>query len=118
MPLSPALAVWLQERGHQAVHASQIGLHRATDETIIGRASESSQVIITADLDYPRLLALAPTNGPGIILYRAGDFSEQESLQGLERAFRAIPEDDFPRSIVVIERERIRRRRLPLSADD
>ena len=37
MPLSPALSRWLTERGHDAVHASEAGLHAASDIEIIER---------------------------------------------------------------------------------
>jgi predicted nuclease of predicted toxin-antitoxin system len=38
MPLSPGLAAWLREQGHDAVHAADIGLHRASDAEILVRA--------------------------------------------------------------------------------
>jgi len=31
------------------------------------------RTVVTADLDYPRLLALAGAAGPGRILFRGGD---------------------------------------------
>lgn len=67
LPLSPALAVWLQARGHDAVHAMHVGLARASDATILQRAAAEGQVIITADLDYPRLLAVVHAATPGVI---------------------------------------------------
>jgi predicted nuclease of predicted toxin-antitoxin system len=51
MPLSPALAVWLVDLGHDAVHATALGLHRATDSDIVARAKRESRTVITADLD-------------------------------------------------------------------
>ena len=59
MPLSPALAVWLKGQGYDAVHAAQLGLSRAPDLDIMACAKREGRTIITADLDYPRLLALA-----------------------------------------------------------
>jgi hypothetical protein len=47
-------------------------------------------------------------------LFRGGNYSEQESLERLERTLDTIPEDDFPHSIVVVEKRRIRQGRLPL----
>jgi predicted nuclease of predicted toxin-antitoxin system len=114
MPLSPELAVWLRQRGHDALHVTELGLARAADGEILERAHREHRVVVTADLDYPRLLALAQWEGPGLLLFRGGNYSEQESLDRLERALAAVPEDDLPRSIVVIEKSRIRQRRLPL----
>ena len=76
MPLSPALAVWLVERGHDAVHAADLGLARETDAAIMARAKLEGRTVITADLDYPRLLTLAHATEPSVILFREGDWSD------------------------------------------
>jgi len=55
MPLSPDLAQWLIEEGHDAIHARDIGLDQASDAEIIAGARREKRTIITADLDYPRL---------------------------------------------------------------
>jgi predicted nuclease of predicted toxin-antitoxin system len=114
MPLSPGLAVWLGQQGHDAVHALDLGLSRAPDELILELARREERMVVTADLDYPRLLALARAEAPGLILFRGGDYSEQESIDCLRRALETIPEEEWVTSIVVIEKDRIRRRRLPL----
>jgi len=114
MPLAPALAEWLVERGHDAIHASVAGLSGASDAEILHRALEESRAVVTADLDYPRLLALTGSRGPGLILFRGGDYSELELLQRLERLLTTVPTSDLSTCIIVIERNRIRRRRLPV----
>lgn len=114
MPLSPALAAWLVQQDHDALHALQAGLDRSSDEVILGRARNEKRVIITADLDYPRLLALAQAEGPGLILFRGGNYGEQEAIERLTRVLETIPNEELPNSIVVVEKGRIRRRRLPL----
>ena len=55
MPLSPALAAWLADRGHDAVHAAELGLERETDVAIMARAKQEMRTVVTVDLDYPRL---------------------------------------------------------------
>jgi predicted nuclease of predicted toxin-antitoxin system len=114
MPLSPELATWLKEQGYNAVHASDIGLYTASDETILEHARTEQQVIITADLDYPRILALTQANGPGVILFRGGNYSEQEAKELLEHSLNTIPHEEFSISLIVIEKTRIRRRKLPI----
>ena len=117
MPLSPALALWLVQQGHDAVHAVEIGLNRSSDTTILKHAQNEQRVVITADLDYPRLLALTQTEGPGLILFRGGNYSEQEAMERLSRVLEVIPDEELPNSIIVIEKGRIRRRRLPLKSN-
>jgi predicted nuclease of predicted toxin-antitoxin system len=114
MPLSPALAGWLTQQGHDAVHALHLGLDRSPDEIILARARDDGRVVITADLDYPRLLALTQAEGPGLILFRGGDYSEEEALDRLRVALDKVAEADLPHSVVVIEKARIRQRRLPI----
>jgi predicted nuclease of predicted toxin-antitoxin system len=114
MPLSPALARWLAQQGHDAVHVLDIALDRASDEIILARARKEDTVIVTADLDYPRLLALVHAEGPGVILFRGGNYSEQEVIRRLQRALETVPNEDLSRSVIVIEPNRIRQRRLPL----
>jgi predicted nuclease of predicted toxin-antitoxin system len=114
MPLSPALAAWLVQQGHDAVHALELKLDRASDAAILDRARNERRVVVTADLDYPRLLALAGTEGPGLILLRGGNYSEQDAVGRLARVIEMTPDEEMENSIVVIERGRIRRRRLPL----
>ena len=65
MPLSPGLAGWLVDQGHEAVHALEIGLERASDASILELARKEDRVIVTADLDYPRLLAFSQAEGLG-----------------------------------------------------
>ena len=83
--------------GHEAVHALA-----------------GSRVVITADLDFPRLFALMGAGDPGLILLRGGNYSESESLECVRRVLAAVPEEELPRSIVVVDPERIRRRWLPV----
>lgn len=114
MPLSPELATWLVRLGHDAVHAGDIGLHRASDVRVLKRARMEQRVVVTADLDYTRLLALSQADGPGLILFRAGNYSERETMERLKLALEVVPSKELLTSIVIIEKRRIRRRRLPI----
>ena len=67
MPLSPPSARWLVVEGHAALQVSELGLSRAPDVEIIERAKHEGRTIVTADLDYPRLLALAQSTEPSLI---------------------------------------------------
>jgi predicted nuclease of predicted toxin-antitoxin system len=115
MPLSPALAVWLRKQGHDAVHAVESELERATDNQIIDHARLEGRTIVTADLDYPRLLVLARTVNPSLILFRDGDWNDADVIVRMDEILRALSENDVAGSIIVVERGgRVRRRRLPI----
>ena len=117
MPLSPDLAHWLEQQGHDAAHAFHLGLGHASDEEVLERARSEARVVVTADLDYPRLLALSGSRGPALILFRGGDYSENESVQLMARVLAAISAQELSKSIVVVDRKRIRKRHLPIESD-
>jgi hypothetical protein len=50
-----------------------------------------------------------------VILFRGGNFSEQEARDRLARVLDAVPAVELISSIIVIEKSRIRHRRLPLA---
>lgn len=114
MPLSPSLSQWLTDLGHDAVHASEIGLHAASDVEIIERAKREVRTVVTADLDYPRLIATAGGDSPSLILFRGGDWTEAGVRARLAEVLSALTEKEIEGSIVAIDRDRVRRRRLPI----
>ena len=114
MPVTPDAVGHLGRAGHEAVHATSIGLATAPDHQILGAARAQDRVVVTADLDYPRLLALERAQGLGVILFRGGSYSDREMLELLDRVLVTVPESELQRSITVVDRHRIRRRRLPI----
>jgi len=114
MALSPDLAIWPRSQGHDAVHASELALNRAPDTQILSISLDGEPVVISADLDFPRLLALAGAGGPGLILLRSGNYSEAESLECVRRVLMSVAAEDLPRSIVVVDQKSVRRRPLPI----
>ena len=114
MPLSPTLVAWLNDQGHDAVHGAELGLIRAPDVAIMAHAKQQDRTIITADLDYSRLLAISRSVEPSLILFRDGDWSEAAVIVRMREILRALTEVDITQSIIVVDRDRVRRRRLPI----
>ena len=114
MALSPGLSAWLGSHGHDAVHASQLGLDQAPDNIVLQTALSQNRIIVTADLDFPRLLASLRTDGPGLILLRGGNYSEGEALACARRVLAVVGPEELPSSILVVDQNEIRKRRLPV----
>ena len=114
MPLSPLLASVLNADGHDAIHAASIGLHKAADNEIMQHAIQTGRVVITADLDYPRLLALAAAVEPSVILFRGGNWRDSEVAERLLHIQSLPVASELERCILTVERDRVRRRQLPL----
>ena len=53
--LPPALCGWLRERGHEAVHVSEIGMIAASDTEIAARAEADDAVLVSKDEDFVTL---------------------------------------------------------------
>jgi predicted nuclease of predicted toxin-antitoxin system len=117
MPVSATLLGVLRAHGHEGVHAHQIGKDRASDSDLLETARRERRVIITADLDFPQLLALSQADGPGIILFRGGNYSDHEMCGLLERVLDEVAPEVLESSICVVDRNRVRIARLPLRAD-
>lgn len=115
MPVTPDSVSHLQAAGHDAVHADAIGLARASDSEVLAVARREERIVVTADLDYPRLLALESASGPGIILFRGGTYSDAEMLALIDRVLAQSARLDLPHSVTVVDRGRIRRRSLPIT---
>ncbi len=114
MPVTPQAVEFLSARGHEAVHAFAIGLGTSPDEVILERARKEGRIVVTADLDYPRLLALLEADQPGVLLFRGGSYSDVEMLSLLGRVLAAVEPAELAVSLTVVDRRRVRRRHLPL----
>jgi predicted nuclease of predicted toxin-antitoxin system len=114
MPVSASLLDVLQTFGHESVRAHQIGQDRATDRALLALARREERIIVTADLDFPQMLALSAAEGPGLILFRGGNYSDVEMAELLERVLVQVRAEDLERSVCVVDKRRIRITRLPL----
>ncbi len=116
-PVSPLLAEWLRSAeggGHDAVHVRDRGLSTADDASLFALAQEEGRIVITADLDFARIMALSGSNGPGLILFRAGNVSDVAMLELLRRVLSEVDDETLPNSVVVVEERSIRIARLPI----
>ena len=80
----------------------------------MARARFEGRTIITADLDYPHLLAMAQATQPSPILFRDGNWSDAEIVTRMAHVLVSLIETDIAQSIIVVERDRVRKRPLPL----
>jgi predicted nuclease of predicted toxin-antitoxin system len=114
MPVSTVLIDVLEAYEHEGVHAHQIGKERATDRELLEIARQEDRVVITADLDFPRLLALSSAAGPGLILFRGGNYSDVEMCDLLERVLKQVMSETLACSICVVDKKRIHITQLPI----
>ena len=114
MPVSPRTVAFLRELGHHVVHVLDIGMGRATDEEIVDRAKAEHMSVLTEDLDYGAILAATGEMEPGVVILRVGNWKTEHINERLSQVLHDISEDSFRSAIVLIERQRVRIRRLPI----
>jgi predicted nuclease of predicted toxin-antitoxin system len=115
MPVSPSLVAVLESFGYTGTHVSDLDLHKAPDTEILELARTTGAIVITADHDFPRLLALSAAIGPGVILFRGGNYSTVEMGALLRQVLDLVPPETLQVSICVVDKTRVRITALPLT---
>ena len=81
--LPPALARWIVERGHEASHVFDLGLHEADDPVIWERAQTENAIIISKDQDFVDRWTLSD-RPVALVWIRRGNCSNQALIEWLE----------------------------------
>jgi predicted nuclease of predicted toxin-antitoxin system len=110
--LSPRVAEWLRNEGHDAVHVFDLGLSQAGDHQILQEAARGRQVLVTVDLDFGEILARSEGRTSVLILRlrSTGTASVVRRLDvALPQAAAALGEG----AVVTVGEGSLRVRRLP-----
>ena len=93
-------------------------MQAAPDEEIFDKAAREERVVVSADTDFGTLLALRNSDKPSVIIFRrvSGRRPEDQARLLLDQ-LPGLGEHLEQGSVVVIEEDRIRVRRLPVSGD-
>jgi len=68
--LSPRLLSPLRQSGHDVVHVAEMDMLTALDTEILQIAEKDQRVVVTADTDFPMMLALHRASSPSVVLLR------------------------------------------------
>lgn len=107
------LAPVLRGEGHDVLELRELRLQWMPDPQIVARAIAEQRVIVTFDLDFPKLLAHSRGQFPSLVVFRLqAKFEQVVSL--LLRVLEAHAADLAEGAIVVVEPDGMRVRRLPV----
>jgi predicted nuclease of predicted toxin-antitoxin system len=114
--LSARIAARLGAAGHDAVHVTSVGLGSTDDAVILDAASESSQVVLTADADFSTMLALQNRSQPSVLMLRSSDhLTPDEQADLILRTLEQVGSELDDGAVASVSPERIRIRTLPIS---
>lgn len=79
------LALWLQQRGHEAVHTLELARqNRTPDSSLLDLANAEQRVLITKDTDFQMTLEL-DQGPPKLLLVTTGNIHNDELLELFSR---------------------------------
>lgn len=104
----------LRQRGHDAVHAGELGLDREPDNAVLQRARTEGRIVLTFDLDFGDLLAAGGQTLPSVIVFRLQDETPASVTPRLMRVIAERQTELSSGAIIVVEESRYRLRRLPI----
>jgi predicted nuclease of predicted toxin-antitoxin system len=115
MNLPPSWVEVLQAGGHDAVHWSQIGLPRASDQEILLWSRQNGFVVFTHDLDFGAILAATGASSPSVIQVRSQDVTPQGMGKRLLAALSQFTRELEQGSLISVDDASERVRILPIA---
>jgi predicted nuclease of predicted toxin-antitoxin system len=117
MNLSPRWVDALAGAGHDAIHWSTVGRPNASDHELIAWAIAEGRTFLTADLDYPAILAAGRHRRPSVVLLRSEAWNPESMTEIVVSALAWAETELISGAIVAVDMARARLRILPLQPD-
>jgi len=110
-----AVARWLRstKSDWSVVHTSEVGLSGAPDDVVFAWAQQEKAAVLTFDEDFADRRAFSVSEHFGIIRLRVWPTTVEEVQSGISRLIASIDVVELPRSLVIIDKKKIRIRRYP-----
>lgn len=112
--IAPRTVEFLRTLGHDVCRVTYLLPANASDQAIVERAAQEHRIILTQDLDFSSIIALSGRPGPSLLSLRLTSSKIELVNSVLQRILPILESDLEHGSIVTVEDQRIRLRRLPL----
>lgn len=113
--ISPRTVEFLSSLGHDVVRVNSILLVTSPDESIVAFASREQRTILTQDLDFSAIIALAGERLPSLLTLRLSSSRIEYVNAVLQKILPALEQDVTAGMLITVEDDRVRRRSLPIS---
>ena len=117
MGVDVRVAAWLREQRHEAVHLREEGLQRLPNGEIFTKAISENRIILTFDLDFGEIAALARGRKASVVVFRFHNTRTQHILERLAVVLADCSGILERGAVVVVEETRHRIRLLPVGHD-
>ena len=107
---------WLRGQAHDAVHLSEQGLQRLANGEIFRKAVAENRCVLTFDLDFSEIAALAGGSKGSVILVRLGDPGHRHVIDRLSVVLAQSAAAIEKGAVISVEETRHRVRYLPIGA--
>jgi predicted nuclease of predicted toxin-antitoxin system len=114
MNLSPASVPYLGSAGIAATRWSSIGAAYASDPTIFAHAKAAGLIVLTHDLDFGAILAVAGGDKPSVVQIRAADVSPSAIGAEIVAALKQMSHELEMGALLTVDPGKTRLRLLPL----
>jgi predicted nuclease of predicted toxin-antitoxin system len=107
---------WLQQvrPDWTVTHVNLIGLMGRSDAEVFRWAQVNQSIIISYDEDFADARMFPLGAHGGIIRLRVWPTTVDVTIAGLKRVLDQVPEEDWRRSLIIVDNQRIRLRRAPV----
>jgi len=117
MGISPGTLAHLRGQGHDVVHLADEGLQRLPDPWIVAKARRERRVILTVDLDFADLLALAGERYPSAIIFRLANQTPPSINAALDRCILPLADALDQGAVLSVGEAAVRVRPLPIEPE-
>lgn len=107
-------ADFLRLGGEEAVHVSEIGMAKSTDELILDHAAKQNRIIVTLDADFHAILALSGAAGPSVIRIRVEGLTARPAADLIMKISGKFGSHLMNGCVISCDEEKVRLRKLPL----
>lgn len=108
---------WLRQKGHDATHLRDQGLHRMPNGQIFVKAIAEGRIVITFDLDFGEIAALTKGQKASVILFRLKNTRTSHVLERLSAVVERFAAALEKGAIIIVEEARHRVRYFPVGGE-
>ena len=114
MGVAQRVVQWLKAEGHDAVHLRDQNLHRLPNGAILQKAHSEKRILLTFDLDFGEIIALAEGRSASVIIFRLYNTRTPHVISRLQKVLEDSAAALEQGAIAIVEETRHRVRQLPI----